>query len=60
MRFGTLAASVCAVVCLSAAPVADAPNLSKGFKFGEHWFGPDLTEEDLKGRVVLIEDWGYN
>lgn len=28
-------------------------------RLGQHWFGPELSKEDLEGRVVLIEDWGY-
>jgi hypothetical protein len=28
-------------------------------KLGEHWYGPDLKVEDLKGRVVLLEFWGF-
>lgn len=27
---------------------------------GTHLYGPQLTMEDLKGRVVLIEKWGVN
>lgn len=34
--------------------------LQDAFKFGEHWYGPKYTMDDLKGRVVLLEDWGYN
>ncbi len=34
--------------------------LQDAFKFGEHWYGPEYSMADLKGRVVLIEDWGYN
>ena len=26
--------------------------------FGEHWFGPELSQEDLVGKVVLVEMWG--
>ena len=27
---------------------------------GEHIYGPKVTVEDLKGRVVLIDFWGIN
>ncbi|MBL4844221.1 MAG: hypothetical protein JKY65_01735 [Planctomycetes bacterium] len=31
-----------------------------GVNLGEHWYGPKRTEADLKGRVVMIEEWGFN
>jgi hypothetical protein len=27
-------------------------------KLGEHIYGPKVDLEDLKGRVILVEDWG--
>ena len=63
------AASLVAVLCafgtglsvtgLSAADSATV-KLESALTLGEHWYGPERTLEDLKGRVVLIEDWGYN
>jgi hypothetical protein len=31
-----------------------------GMNLGEHWFGPKRTMADLKGRVVMVEMWGFN
>ena len=30
-----------------------------GTKFGPSWVGEDVTPESLRGKVVLIEHWGY-
>ena len=27
---------------------------------GEHWYGPNWSADDLKGRVVLIDYWGQH
>lgn len=27
-------------------------------QLGTHWFGPELTVEKLRGKVVLLEIWG--
>ena len=32
----------------------------KDVKLGEHWYGPQLATDDLKGRVFLLEFWGIN
>lgn len=32
----------------------------EGVSLGEHWYGPNYSLEDLKGRVVMFELWGYN
>lgn len=37
---------------------ATAEVFLKDVKLGEHWYGPEWTLEDLKGRVVLFEFWG--
>jgi len=31
-----------------------------GVSLGQHWFGPKRSVEELKGRVVMFELWGYN
>ncbi len=38
---------------------SEGANLSK-VKLGEHWFGSQVTNDDLKGRVTLFEFWGFN
>ena len=43
---------------LTSASTTPAATLRDSFQFGKHWYGPDLTHEDLTGRVVLIENWG--
>jgi hypothetical protein len=35
--------------------IAAAPQISS---IGTHIFGPELTMEDLKGHVVVFENWG--
>lgn len=32
----------------------------EGANLGTWWYGPKYDLEDLKGRVVLVEMWGYN
>ena len=27
-------------------------------RFGEYWYGQNITLKDLKGKVVLLEIWG--
>ncbi len=56
------------VVLLAAAPVcfslalAGDPTGSKSVldsvRFGDHWYGPKIGNDDLKGRVTLIDFWG--
>jgi len=43
----------------SAGAAAAVRKMSQTVTLGSHWYGPELTMRDLKGRVVLIEDWGY-
>ena len=31
-----------------------------GANLGQWWYGPKYSMEDLKGRVVMVEMWGYN
>ena len=61
MRNVLLAAVSLAAIPLTAVkaePKGEA-NLA-GVTLGEHWYGPDYTLDDLKGRIVLLEFWGYN
>ena len=32
----------------------------RGLTDGNHYSGPKLTEEDLAGKVVMIDEWGVN
>lgn len=36
-----------------------AAQLSK-VSLGQHWYGPQVDLEELKGRVVMLEFWGFN
>lgn len=38
---------------------SESANLSK-VRLGDHWFGSQMTNDDLKGRVTLLEFWGFN
>lgn len=41
------------------APLASATTIDD-LTLGETWYGEPLKPADLKGRVVLVEFWGYN
>ncbi len=43
------------VSVLAACHIAAAPALTS---IGSHIFGPELTMDDLKGHVVVLEKWG--
>jgi hypothetical protein len=65
MRSVFLAAvSVAAIPFLTASNAARAEPKGEaafdGVTLGEHWYGQDVSVDDLKGRVVLLEFWGYN
>ena len=36
----------------------DDKSLLSSVRLGEVWHGPKLSNEDLKGRVVLLDFWG--
>ena len=59
MRIGSMAAALALVVGLSGAANAGVTSL-EGINLGEHWAGPKRSVDDLKGRVVLVELWGFN
>lgn len=59
MHFTRMAAAVGLVVGLSTASLAKVESL-EGASLGEHWAGPKRSVDELKGRVVLIELWGFN
>ena len=39
-------------------PQGQGPVRVADLDFGTHWFGPELRQEDLVGKVVLVELWG--
>lgn len=59
MRMKSMAAAIGLVLGLSGAALAEVKSL-EGVNLGEHWAGPKRSVDDLKGRVVLIELWGFN
>lgn len=63
MRCGVISAALLAPVFLTLAGAGDKKSGEttsgiEGLKLGDHWYGPKLSTEDLKGRVVLVEFWG--
>jgi len=45
------------ILCFSALQARAGINI---VSLGTHIYGPKLTLEDLKGHVVVIENWGIN
>ena len=39
-------------------PVDPGPITVSDLNLGKHWFGPEVTKQDLRGKVVLVEIWG--
>lgn len=52
--------AIVALTALCSAAAADGVTSLEGANLGTHWYGPNYTLDDLKGRVVVIEMWGYN
>ncbi len=48
-----------ALLALSGVAQAKVDSL-EGANLGTWWYGPKFSLEDLKGRVVMVEMWGYN
>jgi hypothetical protein len=42
----------------SLARAEDSKSELDSVRLGDVWYGPKVTVEDLKGRVVLIDFWG--
>lgn len=59
MRRAILALALSLGLLMPTAAEAKVTSL-EGASLGEHWYGPNYSMEDLKGRVVLFELWGYN
>ncbi len=38
---------------------ADDNAVLADLNLGDHWFGPEISHKDLKGKVVLFEMWGH-
>ena len=46
-------------LAMSASSALGSAELTDVWRPGTHWLGDDVSETNLRGRVVLIEDWGY-
>jgi hypothetical protein len=51
-------AALCALTFAALAPAADVT--LKGLKAGGNLSGPKVFNDDLPGKVVLVEYWGLN
>ena len=45
---------------VTAEPPPAEVNIKDALKYGKYWYGPKISKKDLAGRVVMVEDWGYN
>ncbi len=61
MRSGRLGlASLCLVAFVAAAaPTASAVGI-EDLTMGDTWWGDTYKIDDLKGKVVIVEFWGFN
>ncbi|MGE0707136.1 MAG: hypothetical protein AB7N76_17025 [Planctomycetota bacterium] len=59
-RTGVLALAASMTLALSNAAFAGGIGNLEGVNLGEHWYGPKRDKDELKGRVVMIEEWGFN
>ena len=53
-----MAAAVFAATAISASTLCDAA--WRGLTDESHYSGPKITESDLAGKVVLVDEWGVN
>ena len=58
LRHGFAAALVLATA-VAAAPAASATTI-QDLTLGDTWYGEPITQDGLKGRVVVVEFWGFN
>jgi hypothetical protein len=56
----SVGALVLALSACSSAESSEKGTLLEKVNLGENWYGPKLSLDDLKGRVVLIEFWGQH
>jgi len=55
-----MSTSVLTAICLALSAPAMAGNALAGADLSRHIAGPKITVDDAKGKVVLLEYWGYN
>lgn len=60
MRIFVGAALAFAVLPALAGDTESGKSKLESTTLGEHWYGPKLTSEDLKGHVVLVDFWGQH
>ena len=55
-----LAVAAALIATPGAAGTENTSKIGASVRMGDHWYGPELSEKDLHGRVVLYEVWGLN
>lgn len=60
IALGTSVLGLCIGLASLGARAEDSKGLLRSVKIGDAWYGPSLSDEDLTGRVVLVEYWGKN
>ncbi len=53
------ATAALALTLLAPAAAASATTLDD-LRLGEVWYGDPVTPDQMKGRVVVVEFWGFN
>lgn len=51
---------VLAAAALACAASPAAATAIEDLQLGDLWYGPPITPDGLKGRVVVVEFWGFN
>jgi hypothetical protein len=59
-RTAICAAALGMLLALTASAFAQGGRNLQDVTFGETWMGDDWDVAELKGRVVVVEIWGYN
>lgn len=56
MRSLTVSLCLTATMCTlgTCQPLVAASELQEKLNLGDYWYGPELSKEDLKGKVVLF------
>ena len=55
-----LAVAAALIATPGAAGTENTAKIAASDRMADHWYGPELSETDLHGRVVLYEVWGLN